>query len=99
MEVFNRLVQVNGQNLLSTGLLQIVSTSCNKSANDKLRQGCNLSFADLLQLNKFKTFSGLKLFINKLSAASLQSSTGYTIMPALILTLTLTLTLILVGIC
>ena len=26
------------QNVLSTGLLQVVSTSCNKSANDKLLQ-------------------------------------------------------------
>ena len=33
------LWQVDSQNLLSTGLLQVVSTSCNKSANDKL-QGC-----------------------------------------------------------
>ena len=28
----------DGVNLLSTGLLQVVSTSCNKSANDKLQQ-------------------------------------------------------------
>ena len=30
------LLEVDFQNLLSTGLLQVVSTSCNKSANDKL---------------------------------------------------------------
>ena len=29
------LLQVDCQNLLSTGLLQVVSTSCNKSANEK----------------------------------------------------------------
>ena len=32
------LLQVDCQNLLSTGLLQVVSKSCNKSANDKLQQ-------------------------------------------------------------
>ena len=32
------LLQVDCQNLLSTGLLQVVSTSCNKSANDKLQK-------------------------------------------------------------
>ena len=32
------LLQVDYYNLLSTGLLQAVSTSCNKSANDKLQQ-------------------------------------------------------------
>ena len=32
------LLQVDCQNLLSTGLLQVVSTSCNKSVNDKLQQ-------------------------------------------------------------
>ena len=32
------LLHVDCQNLLSTGLLQAVSTSCNKSANDKLQQ-------------------------------------------------------------
>ena len=33
------LLQVDCQNLLSTGLLlQVISTSCNKSANDKLHQ-------------------------------------------------------------
>ena len=32
------LLQVDCQNLLPTGLLQVVSTSCNKSANDKLQQ-------------------------------------------------------------
>ena len=32
------LLQVDCQNLLSTGLLQVVSTSYNKSANDKLQQ-------------------------------------------------------------
>ena len=32
------LLQVDRQNLLSTGLPQVVSTSCNKSANDKLQQ-------------------------------------------------------------
>ena len=29
------LLQVDCQNLFSTGLLQVVSTSCNKSANEK----------------------------------------------------------------
>ena len=33
-----RLFQVDCQNLLSKGLLQVVSTSCNKSVNDKLQQ-------------------------------------------------------------
>ena len=32
------LLQVDCKNLLSTGLLQVVSTSCNKSVNVKLRQ-------------------------------------------------------------
>ena len=32
------LLQVDCQNLLSTGLLQVVSASCNKSANDKLQK-------------------------------------------------------------
>ena len=32
------LLQVDCQNLLSTAFLQVVSTSCNKSANDKLQQ-------------------------------------------------------------
>ena len=32
------LLQVDCQNLLSTGLLQVVLTSCNKFANDKLQQ-------------------------------------------------------------
>ena len=32
------LLQVDYQNLSFTGLLQVVSTSCNKSANDKLQQ-------------------------------------------------------------
>ena len=32
------LLQVGCQNLLSTGLLQVVSANCNKSANDKLQQ-------------------------------------------------------------
>ena len=36
--VTTNLLRVDCQNLLSTGLLQVVSTSCNKSANDKLRQ-------------------------------------------------------------
>ena len=31
-------LQVDCQNLLSTGLLQVNSTSCNKFANDKLQQ-------------------------------------------------------------
>ena len=30
-------LQVHCQNVLSTGLLQVVSTSCNKSVNDKLQ--------------------------------------------------------------
>ena len=29
------LLQVDSQNVLSTSLLQVVSTCCNKSANDK----------------------------------------------------------------
>ena len=32
------LLQIDCQNLLSTGLLQVGSTSCNKSANNKLQQ-------------------------------------------------------------
>ena len=32
------LLQVYCQNLLPTGLMQVVSTSCNKFANDKLQQ-------------------------------------------------------------
>ena len=32
------LSQVDCRNLLVTGLLQIVSTTCNKSANDELKQ-------------------------------------------------------------
>ena len=32
------VLQVDFQNLLSTGLLQVVSTSFDKSANDKLEQ-------------------------------------------------------------
>ena len=32
------LLQVECHDLFSTGLLQVVSTSCNKSANDKLLQ-------------------------------------------------------------
>ena len=32
------LLQVDFQNFLSTGLLQVASTSCNKSTNDKLQQ-------------------------------------------------------------
>ena len=31
-------IRIHRQNLLSTGLLQVVSASCNKSANDKLQQ-------------------------------------------------------------
>ena len=38
LQVVNRLVEVDCQNLLSTGLLQIVSTDSNKSASDKLQQ-------------------------------------------------------------
>ena len=36
-EFVNR--QVHRQNLLSTGLLQVVSTSCNKSESDNCQQG------------------------------------------------------------
>ena len=36
--LMTRLLQVDCKNLLSTDLLQVVSTSCNKSANDKLQQ-------------------------------------------------------------
>ena len=32
------VLQVDCQDLLSTGLLQVASTSCNKSATDKLQQ-------------------------------------------------------------
>ena len=38
-------MQVDCQNLLSTDLLQVVSTSCNKSANAKLQK-------DLLELDE-----------------------------------------------
>ena len=31
----NRLVQVDYQNALSSGFLQVISTSCNKSANKR----------------------------------------------------------------
>ena len=36
LQVVSRLVHVGCQNLLSTGLLQVVSASRNKSANNKL---------------------------------------------------------------
>ena len=42
------LSQVGCQNLLSTGLLQVVSTGCNKYANDKLQQALKLK--SILQL-------------------------------------------------
>ena len=50
MEVFNRLVQVNGQNLLSTGLLQMFQqvatnlqmTNCDKAATCHLQTCYNL---------------------------------------------------------
>ena len=29
-------------NLLSRGLMQVVSTSCNKSANDRMQQACKI---------------------------------------------------------
>ena len=38
------LLQVDCQNLLSTGLLHVVSTSCNKSENDKLQFQFNRFF-------------------------------------------------------
>ena len=38
LQVVNRLVQTDCAYLLPTGLLQVVSTSCNKSANDNLQQ-------------------------------------------------------------
>ena len=44
------LLQVDCQNLLSTGFLQVVSTSCNKSTNDKLQ---------LVHSKKRTTCSGL----------------------------------------
>ena len=51
------LAQVDCQNLLFTGLLQVVPTHCNKSANDKLQQAwfyhtcCNLmKLTSLLKL-------------------------------------------------
>ena len=47
------LMQVDCQNLLSTSLLQVVSTSCNKSANDKLQQA---GFWDLFQLDEVAKF-------------------------------------------
>ena len=34
------LLQVDSENFLSTGLSLVFSTSCNKSANDKLQQAC-----------------------------------------------------------
>ena len=37
-QVFDKLVDVDYQNLLSAGLVQDVSTICNKTANDKLQQ-------------------------------------------------------------
>ena len=43
------LLQVDCQNLLSTGLLQVVSTSCNQSTNDNLA-GASLILPDKLQL-------------------------------------------------
>ena len=47
------LLHVDCQNLLSTGLLQAVSTSCNKSANDKLQQ---LIVTDLSQVDEIDKF-------------------------------------------
>ena len=41
-------------NLLSTGLVHVVSTSCKKSANDKLQQ--SLILTDLLQLHEIDKF-------------------------------------------
>ena len=38
LQVVHRLVQTDCAYLLPTGLLQVVSTSCNKSANDNLQQ-------------------------------------------------------------
>ena len=37
-QVVNILVACDCQNLLSTALLQVDSTNCNKSANDRLQQ-------------------------------------------------------------
>ena len=50
LQVVNRLVASWLSKLLSTSLLQVVSTSCNKSANDKLQQAWFLT--DLLQLDE-----------------------------------------------
>ena len=49
------LLQVDCQNLLSTGLLQVVSTSCNQSANDNLA-GTSLILPDMLQLVEIDKF-------------------------------------------
>ena len=38
LQVAMDLLQVDCQNFLSTDLLQVVSTSCNKSANGKLQR-------------------------------------------------------------
>ena len=45
------LLQVDCPNLSSTGLLQVVLTSCNTSANNKL-QHAGWIFTDLLQLDE-----------------------------------------------
>ena len=47
-------LQVDCQNLLSTDLLQVVSTSCNKSANDKLQQ----AWIQLVKSTSFFATSG-----------------------------------------
>ena len=44
------LLQVDRQNLLSAGLLQVVSASCNKFTNDKLQTSQILR--DFLQLDE-----------------------------------------------
>ena len=54
LEVVIDLSQVDCQNLLSTGLQQVVSTSCNKSENDKIVQHFVLFY--LLQLDEIDMF-------------------------------------------
>ena len=49
------LLPVDCQNLLSRGLLQVVSTSCNQSANDNL-VGTSLILPDMLQLVEIDKF-------------------------------------------
>ena len=59
--LFTSLLEVDRHNLLSTDLLQVVSTSCNKFANDKC-----LALTDLLQLDKIDKFNATITSCNKL---------------------------------